>query len=81
MRTTIDRSGRLVVPKELRTRLGLSGQAEVDIEEVDGVLEVRPVGPKVWLEESDGKPVLAVSDEVPPLTVAEVRRLLEEGRR
>jgi AbrB family looped-hinge helix DNA binding protein len=32
MKTTIDRSGRLVVPKELRERLGLRPGGEVDVE-------------------------------------------------
>ncbi|MGI8652333.1 MAG: AbrB/MazE/SpoVT family DNA-binding domain-containing protein, partial [Geodermatophilaceae bacterium] len=31
MRTTIDRLGRLVIPKSIRDELGLAGGGEVDI--------------------------------------------------
>ena len=41
MRTTIDRLGRIVVPKPLRDRLRLRGGEALDIEERDGVLELR----------------------------------------
>ena len=41
MRTTIDKAGRLVIPKTLRDRLGLSGEVEVT---ADGAaLRVEPV--------------------------------------
>lgn len=52
MRTTIDRSGRLVVPKELRDRIGLTpGEVEVV---VDGsALRISPVAGDA-LQERDG---------------------------
>jgi AbrB family looped-hinge helix DNA binding protein len=44
MKTTVDRFGRVVVPKALRVRLGLRAGTEVDIEEAaDGGLSLRPV--------------------------------------
>ncbi|AZG46324.1 AbrB/MazE/SpoVT family DNA-binding domain-containing protein [Gordonia insulae] len=62
MRTTIDRSGRLVVPKELRDRVGLvPGEVEVtvsgsalvlepiaghELDEVDGLLLLPAGGPE-----------------------------------
>lgn len=63
MRTTIDKSGRLVIPKALRVQLGLTpGEVEVsadgaalrveaiaglDLEEVDGRLVIPAAGAKV----------------------------------
>ena len=41
MRITIDRAGRIVLPKPLRARLGLEGGEELDVVERDGVIELR----------------------------------------
>jgi AbrB family looped-hinge helix DNA binding protein len=40
MRTTIDAAGRLVVPKDLRRELGFAPGAELELEAVDGRLEI-----------------------------------------
>lgn len=40
MRTTIDGAGRLVVPKELRDRLGLSAGSRVEISEEGSSLRI-----------------------------------------
>ena len=42
MRTTIDKAGRLVIPKELRERIGL-GPGEVDIRVEGATLRLEPV--------------------------------------
>jgi AbrB family looped-hinge helix DNA binding protein len=43
MRTTIDRAGRLVIPRQLRDRIGLAGGGPVDVW-VDGSgIRVEPV--------------------------------------
>lgn len=42
MRTTIDRAGRLVIPKELRERIGLTA-GEVDVYVDGATLRVEPV--------------------------------------
>jgi AbrB family looped-hinge helix DNA binding protein len=59
MRTTIDKAGRVVVPKALRDQVGLRPGAEVDIE-VDGLaLRLEPVvgdGPRIGTEH--GFPVI-----------------------
>jgi AbrB family looped-hinge helix DNA binding protein len=81
MRTTIDAAGRVVVPKPIRERLGLTGGSEVEIEERDGVVELRPRSRGVVLQRAaDGKLVLAAPDGSPPLTDEEVRRVLEDVR-
>jgi AbrB family looped-hinge helix DNA binding protein len=81
MRTTIDAAGRLVIPKALRERLGLRASGEVDVDEHDGVVEIRPVQREVTVDRSGNRPVLRAINDVPPLTDDEVRELLAETRR
>lgn len=42
MRTTIDKAGRLVIPKDLRERIGL-GPGEVDVHVEGAALRIEPV--------------------------------------
>lgn len=79
MRTTIDKAGRLVIPKPLRDRLGLVGGVEVDIVETADGLSIVPVG-RPALVERDG--LLVVRGQTGTvLTDEDVRRLRDEGRR
>lgn len=81
MRTTIDRSGRLVVPKSLRERLHLADGGEVEVTERDGVIEIRvPKAPACVVETADG-PVLSTPTAVDRLGVDDVRAVLDEIRR
>lgn len=81
MRTTIDGAGRIVVPKALRDRLGLTGGAEVEVVERDGHLEVVPTPTPVRLVDR-GQGLVAVTDEpLPPLTDDDVRAAIERVRR
>jgi AbrB family looped-hinge helix DNA binding protein len=41
MRTTVDRFGRVVVPKSMRERLGLRAGSAIEIEEADGCVSLR----------------------------------------
>lgn len=77
---TIDRAGRVVIPKGMRDRLGLHGGAEIEIELVGGHIEIHPKGVDLSIEYLDDGPVLRPLAEVPPLTADEVRRLVDEGR-
>ena len=43
MNTTLDHFGRLVVPKDIRDRLGLQPGVEIEIDEKDNELVLRPV--------------------------------------
>ncbi|CAN5636407.1 hypothetical protein BH20ACT2_BH20ACT2_01590 [soil metagenome] len=46
-----------------------------------GWLELRPMGPRVWVEERDGKPVAVTDDPEATLTVDEVRAVIDAVRR
>ena len=81
MKTTIDKAGRVVVPKPMRDELGLRGGAEIEIALVDGHIEIEPVASHIRLERKDGR-LVAVSDrEMPALTAEMVRDVLEQVRR
>ena len=81
MRTTIDKAGRIVVPKAMRDELGLSGGQEVEIVLADGRIEIEPVTSHIRLERRDGR-LVGVSDrEMPVLTAEQVRAVLERLRR
>jgi AbrB family looped-hinge helix DNA binding protein len=80
MRITIDRAGRVVIPRDLRRALGLSGGDEVEISLEGERIELAPAPRQVKLrEDSSG---LLVSDlELPSHGPEEVREALERARR
>ena len=79
MRATIDAAGRLVIPKPLRDQLGFSAGTELELSAVDGHLEVS-MPSRVRLEDGPHGPRF-VADDAEPLTAAQVRELMELGRR
>ena len=79
MRTTIDAAGRLVVPKSLRDQLGFVAGTELELQAVDGRLEVA-VPSRVRLENGPHG-TRFVADGAEPLSAAQVRELMEQGRR
>ena len=80
MRTTIDDAGRVVIPKDLRTALNLSGGDEVEISLDGDRIELAPAPRKVKLRE--GSHGLLVSDlDLPSHGPEEVREALERSRR
>jgi AbrB family looped-hinge helix DNA binding protein len=81
MKTAIDSAGRIVIPKAIRTRLGLEAGKAVEIRERDGVLEIEPVATVMALEERRGGLVAVPDEPLPPLTDAMVRATLEGTRR
>jgi len=79
MRTTIDMAGRVVVPKPLRDQLGFAPGTELEVQAVDGRLEIA-VPSRVRVEEGPhGVRFAADGDET--LSAEDVRALMEEGRR
>ena len=81
MRTTIDRLGRIVVPKPIRDRLQLRGGEVLEVEERDGVVELRPAPADLTRVETAEGPVAVPVDELPPLTDELVRDTLDRVRR
>lgn len=81
MRSTIDGAGRIVVPKALRERLGLTGGREVDIREREGRLEIEPAPVPMSLVKRRGGRVAVPARKLPPLTDEIVRDTIERTRR
>ena len=82
MRATIDRAGRVVIPKQVRDELGLNGGEELELTARDGRIEIEPTSPPMALVERDGfLAAEAEGDEVEPLTAADVREVVERLRR
>jgi AbrB family looped-hinge helix DNA binding protein len=77
MRATIDGAGRLVIPKVLRDRLGLT-QGEVEVEADGADLRVRPVAEDA-LDEEDGWLVVPASGV--RVTDEDVRELRDADQR
>lgn len=81
MRATIDKAGRVVVPKAMRDELGLAAGTEIEISLVDGHVEIEPTPVRMWLERRNGMLVAVTDREMPPLTAEMVREMLEQIRR
>jgi AbrB family looped-hinge helix DNA binding protein len=79
MRATIDAAGRLVVPKPLRDELGFAPGMELELEAVDGRLEV--VAPSRVRVEEGPHGVRFAAEDADVLATEQVRELIERGRR
>lgn len=81
MRSTIDSAGRVVIPKALRQRLGLTGGETIEVRERDGRIEIEPAPTEMSLvKERHGLAAVPVHD-LPLLTDDVVRATLERMRR
>jgi AbrB family looped-hinge helix DNA binding protein len=72
MRTTIDKAGRVVVPKALRRATGLEAGSEVEIRANDGRIEMEPAPLEVRLERRRGMLVAVPVRPVPAMAAAVV---------
>lgn len=54
MRTTVDRFGRVVVPKRMRERLGIRAGSAIETEEADGSVTLRAVEDSTPLNMKEG---------------------------
>jgi AbrB family looped-hinge helix DNA binding protein len=81
MRTTIDQAGRVVIPKDLREQLGLSGGRVLEIRERDGRIEIEAATEPIALEHRQGGLVAVPERALPPLTDEIVRATIERTRR
>lgn len=78
MEITMDRSGRIVVPKDLRDALGMEEGGTFDISRYGSGLHLEPHGRKARIVERDGRLVLT-SDHV--VTDDEMYALIDALRR
>lgn len=81
MLTTIDRAGRIVVPKRLRDELGFKPGQQLELSAVDGRLEVEHPTTPMRLEKQRGRLVAVADRPMPELTSELVRETLEQIRR
>lgn len=79
--TTIDRAGRIVVPKTLRRAGGLEPGMPLNIRLRDGVVEIEPAPRPVEIHRRGSIFVAEPIDESAPLTAAGVRETLAATRR
>ena len=77
MRTTIDKAGRLVIPRSLRDRIGLSAGGEVELELDGAAVRIEPVA-GTGLRDEDG--LLVIPATGVPITAASVRDLIDADR-
>ena len=77
MRTTIDKAGRLVIPRPMRERIGLTHGSVVEVE-LDGAgVRVEPVAGSELREAGD---LLLIPSVGAPLTRSLVRELIDAER-
>ena len=81
MKVTMDRVGRIVIPKPLRDELGLVADAEFDLVVEGTGIRLDPIGRRErGIVDHDGWPVLAPAPGV-VLSDADVRDLRDADRR
>lgn len=81
MKTAIDASGRVVIPKAIRDSLRLGPEVALEIVVRDGSIIIEPAPTPMMLEEREGGVVAVPESKLPPLTADDVRRALEDIRR
>jgi len=81
MRVSVDAAGRIVIPKDLRERLGIRRGRALEIRERDGRIEIEPAATAMSLVRRPGGAVAVPKEKLPPLTDDLVRETLERTRR
>jgi len=77
MRTTMDKAGRLVIPRSLRERIGLAGGGEVEVELDGAAVRIEPVAGRLLREE---RGLLVIPATGTPISGAQVRELINADR-
>ncbi|MEM1332183.1 MAG: AbrB/MazE/SpoVT family DNA-binding domain-containing protein [Actinomycetota bacterium] len=81
MVVTVDRAGRVVIPKEVRERLALTPDVELDVIVEGDSVRLQPVRrPGRRIVEIDGWPVIERGG-LDPVTDADVQRLRDADQR
>ena len=79
MQATIDRAGRLVIPKEIRERAGLKPGLKLEVEYRDGKVEIEPVRKRIKLVRK-GSLLVATAPGAPPFTHEQFNQILRDVR-
>jgi AbrB family looped-hinge helix DNA binding protein len=77
MRTTIDKAGRVVIPREVRERIGLAHGGEVDIQLDGAAVRIEPV---TGGDLREVRGLLVIPATGAPLTGAAIRELIDADR-
>lgn len=77
MRTTIDKGGRIVIPKDVREAMGLTPGRKVDIVFTDGRVEIEAAPVELELTTVDGLPVIRSLEELPAVDANSARQTVE----
>ncbi|MBY0287391.1 MAG: AbrB/MazE/SpoVT family DNA-binding domain-containing protein [Mycobacteriaceae bacterium] len=81
MRVTVDRVGRVVIPKALRVALGITPDTELELIPDGSGLRIEPVGRQQRaIDNRDGLPILGTVEGA-VLTDDDVRRLRDDAQR
>jgi AbrB family looped-hinge helix DNA binding protein len=80
VKTTIDRGGRVVIPKRLRELAGLEPGIEVVVGFQDGKIQIEPATKPVKMVRKGTTFVLRAPRGTPPLTVEQVNEIVDRIR-
>ncbi len=81
MTTTVDGAGRVVIPKSIRSRLGIGPGAAVAVSEHDGVVEIRPAPVPAKIVRRGRVAVISTDSPLATINDDDVRAALEATRR
>ena len=80
MTITMDRAGRLVLPKAARERAGLAAGMPLEVRVVDGRIEIEPATARVTVEKKGGFWVATPAEDLPVLKQEDVDRTVDALR-
>jgi AbrB family looped-hinge helix DNA binding protein len=80
MKATIDKAGRVVIPKAIRDRAGLRPGMELEISFDGGRIELDAPAPQGRIVYEDGLPYWKAAPNTPPIMPEEINEIIREIR-